>query len=245
MLDAFAERKVFPARMVLSSSRAVYGEGAWLDQDGGVMYPGQRSAEMLERGEWDFPRCRSLPFRAGVTRARPTSIYGSTKLAQEHIMSSWALAYGVSLNILRLQNVYGPGQSLINAYTGIVSLFARLAKAGKSIPLYEDGLMRRDFVFITDVAEAIIAATVTDRGGVLVDVGTGKPLSIAELARLIARIYDAPEPHVTGQYRNGDVRHAVCDIGSAKQLLGWVTQVAVEVGIKDLCKWIDEQSEAK
>jgi dTDP-L-rhamnose 4-epimerase len=243
MLDAFAERKIFPSRMVLSSSRAVYGEGAWQDQNGAMTYPGQRSASMLERGEWDFPDCESVPFSAQETEARPTSIYGATKLAQEHILSSWALAFDVSVNILRLQNVYGPGQSLTNPYTGIVSLFARLAKAGKSIPLYEDGLMRRDFVFITDVASAIVAAATSNCSNILTDIGAGRSLSIAELAHIIADIYGAPEPHVTGHYRNGDVRHAACDIEASRTALDWVPKVPAEEGIKRLCAWIDERPE--
>jgi len=243
MLDAFAERKIFPSRMVLSSSRAVYGEGAWQDQNGALTYPGQRSASMLERSEWDFPGCQSLPFSAQATQAKPTSIYGATKLTQEHILSSWALAFDVSINILRLQNVYGPGQSLTNPYTGIVSLFARLAKAGKSIPLFEDGLMRRDFVFITDVASAIFAAATSDRSNILADIGTGRSLSIAELAHIIADIYGAPEPHITGQYRNGDVRHAACDIQASRTALDWAPKVTAEEGIKRLCEWIDERPE--
>ncbi|WP_426700830.1 NAD-dependent epimerase/dehydratase family protein [Rhodanobacter sp. Col0626] len=243
MLDALAERKILPSRMVLSSSRAVYGEGAWQDQNGALTYPGQRSAPMLERGEWDFPGLQSNPFSAQATQARPTSIYGATKLAQENILSSWAQAFDVSLNILRLQNVYGPGQSLTNPYTGIVSLFARLAKAGRSIPLYEDGLMRRDFVFITDVASAIVAAATSNRRNILVDIGSGRSLSIAGLAHIIADIYGAPEPHVTGQYRNGDVRHAACNIEASQATLDWIPRITAEEGIRKLCNWIDERPE--
>lgn len=243
MLDAFARHQLIPQRIVLSSSRAVYGEGAWESETGGIAYPGQRSAAMLSSGTWDFPGLTSLPFSANKTETRPTSVYGSTKLAQEHILESWAQSFGVSLNILRLQNVYGPGQSLTNPYTGIVSLFARLAKAGKSIPLYEDGEMRRDFVFITDVAAAIVAATQEHHTGVLADIGTGESLSIRELAEIIASIYGAPAPHVTGQYRNGDVRHAACTIDIARSQMNWMPQVDVHTGIQKLCTWIDERPE--
>ncbi len=144
------------AAWCLTSSRAgQYGEGAWIDRrTGAISYPGQRSRAQLERGQWDFPGLQCLPFDAAATTPNPTSVYGATKLAQEHILKSWALSFDVEIGLLRLQNVYGPGQSLSNPYTGIVSLFARLAREGKSIPVYEDGEIVRDFVFIDDVAEA-------------------------------------------------------------------------------------------
>ena len=151
MLDALARSHFLPERIILASTRAIYGEGAWRNNDtGDIIYPGQRSRSQLERREWDFPGLSFLPFAALSTEPRPTSIYGATKLAQEHILRAWALSFGTKVVILRLQNVYGPGQSLINSYTGIVSLFARLARAHKSIPIYEDGQMLRDFVFIDD-----------------------------------------------------------------------------------------------
>jgi dTDP-L-rhamnose 4-epimerase len=242
MLDAFARHKVIPQKIVLSSSRAIYGEGAWSSNTGEWHYPGQRSSTMLANGIWDFPGLTNHPFRADQTPPNPTSIYGATKLAQEHILASWTKSFGVSLNILRLQNVYGPGQSLTNPYTGIVSLFARIAKAGKSIPLYEDGAMQRDFVFISDVAAAILAAAQQRVSNVLVDIGTGSSISISELANIIAKIYSAPAPHVTGQYRNGDVRHAACTIESAREHLSWNPQISVEEGIHQLCVWIDEHA---
>ncbi|MBD8873277.1 NAD-dependent epimerase/dehydratase family protein [Rhodanobacter sp. DHB23] len=241
MLDGFARHQALPRRIVLSSSRAVYGEGAWRDSAGAERYPGQRSDRMLAAAEWDFPGMISESFVAGRTQTHPTSIYGATKLAQEHVLSSWTRSFNVALNVLRLQNVYGPGQSLSNPYTGIVSLFARMAKAGKSIPLYEDGAMRRDFVFITDVADAIIRCSVDEMSGVLADVGTGASISIAELAHEIAVIYGAPAPHVTGQYRNGDVRHAACSDASARAGLGWSAKVPVREGVRQLCAWIDQQ----
>lgn len=243
MLDALARHSIAPQKIILSSSRAVYGEGAWHAATGEEHYPGQRSSAMLTSGTWDFPGLTSLPFAAHKTQTRPTSIYGATKLAQEHILTSWAQSFGVPVNIVRLQNVYGPGQSLTNPYTGIVSLFARMAKAGKSIPLYEDGAMRRDFVFISDVVAAILAATEPAVSGALADIGTGASTSIADLASIIANIYSAPEPHVTGQYRNGDVRHAACTIDAAREQLSWAPKVGIEAGIRQLCTWIDERAE--
>lgn len=239
MLDAFAAAGHVPERFTLTSSRAVYGEGVWRNADGALIQPGQRSKRMLDEAQWDFPGAVALPFCAGFTPPNPTSVYGATKLAQEHILNAWALSFGVDVAILRLQNVYGAGQSLDNPYTGIVSLFSRLAKAGKSIPLYEDGLMRRDFVYISDVARAVLAATREPSAvGHVFDIGYGQPSTISDLATTVARRYGAPAPHVCGKYRNGDVRHAGCDIENSRQL-GWVPEVTMEEGVAQLCNWID------
>jgi dTDP-L-rhamnose 4-epimerase len=244
MLDAFARHRAFPCRMVLASSRAVYGEGAWQDaRTGETVYPGQRSRAQLERREWDFPGLRSLSSMAGVTEPRPTSVYGATKLAQEHMIRSWALSFGVEAAILRLQNAYGPGQSLHNSYTGIVSLFARLSREGKSIPIYEDGLITRDFVFIEDVADAVCRAACDGAPSQIpYDIGSGQTTTVLRLGELVAATYGAPAPELTGEFRNGDVRHAACDIGRTRAELLWQPQWTLEQGIAALCRWIEETS---
>ena len=239
MFDALLRHEALPRRIVLSSSRAVYGEGAWRRTDGTVFHPGQRTAQILEQGRWDFPDAEPLPMAAGIPPA-PVSVYGATKLAQENLLTSWAQSVGVEPVILRLQNVYGPGQSLINPYTGIMSLFCRLARAGESIPLYEDGAVRRDFVLIDDVARALVAATTAPAPGVdPIDVGSGEHQTIATAATLIAAHYGAPEPHVTGQYRQGDVRHAWADVSRAREVLGWEPRYPLAEGVERLATWID------
>ncbi len=138
LLDALVRHAVdgrsLPERIVLTSSRAVYGEGAWTDADGHEVYPGQRSRAMLESGTWDFPGLTATPFNSHRVIPTPTSVYGSTKLAQENILTSWCLAMNVTPVLFRLQNVYGPGQSLINPYTGIVSFFAQRAQGRRGHP---------------------------------------------------------------------------------------------------------------
>ena len=246
MLDALLrhrERSGLPRRIVLSSSRAVYGEGAWRrTADGAVLYPGQRTAEILERAQWDFPGSEPVAMSAATTNPAPVSVYGATKLAQETILAAWAQSFGVEPVVLRLQNVYGPGQSLINPYTGIMSLFCRLAKAGESIPLYEDGQVRRDFVLIDDVAAALIeATTAVSPGTTPIDIGAGEDQTIATAAELIAAHYGAPAPHVTGQYRQGDVRHAWADVSHAREALGWTPRFPLGEGVERLATWIDAQ----
>ena len=105
------------------------------------------------------------------------------------------------------------------------------------------GAMLRDFVFIDDVARAIVSAATGSQNGVLADIGTGVSLSIADIARIIANIYGAPSPYVTGQYRNGDVRHAACEVDIAAKQLGWTPAVSAGEGIRRLCAWIDSIDE--
>jgi len=245
---ALVRREVLPRRIVLTSSRAVYGEGAWRRRDRGggpgteSFYPGQRSLEMLEKGQWDFPGAEPLPMCATSTASTPVSVYGATKLAQEHVLTSWALSFGVEPVVLRLQNVYGPGQSLINPYTGIMSLFCRMARQGASIPLYEDGQVRRDFVLIDDVARAVmLACTSPAPGPGPIDIGSGEFQTMAMAAAIIAGQFGAPAPRVTGQFRPGDVRHAWADITAAADRLGWVPQSSLEAGLTRLAQWIDAQ----
>lgn len=242
MLDALKRHDVLPKRIVLTSSRAVYGEGAWKTADGSVVYPPQRTRLSLEGGQWDLPGAEPLPMSGMTTFPAPVSVYGATKLAQEHILCAWSNSFGVDPVILRLQNVYGPGQSLANPYTGIMSLFCRMAKAGRSIPLYEDGQVRRDFILIDDVARAVhAAATVSTAPVGPVDIGSGEHQTIALAAELIAEYYGAPAPHVTGQFREGDVRHAWADVTRAADVLGWSPQVSLREGITALATWIDAQ----
>ena len=247
MLDAFTRAGHVPAHFLLTSSRAVYGDGEW--EAGGVKYrPAVRTHQQLERAQWDPPSPsgepgRPLPSVAGLTPPEPTSVYGATKLVQEHICRSWVAAMGSALTVLRLQNVYGVGQSLGNPYTGVLSLFTKLALSGGVLPVYEDGNIVRDFVYIDDVvaaaSSAIAGAASVPRGEYrLVDVGSGTPSTIGEVARLIAQLAGAPQPKVTGQFNDGDVRAASCDIGAARSVLGYEPRWTLAEGLEALMAWV-------
>jgi dTDP-L-rhamnose 4-epimerase len=243
LTDALGRAGHLPRHVILASSRAVYGEGSW-SRGGEVFQPGMRSHEQLEAGEWDFPDATALPNLALTTPPAPTSVYGATKLAQENLLTAWGGARGVPVSILRLQNVYGPGQSLINSYTGIVSLFSQWAREGKQIPLYEDGNIIRDFVFIDDVASAIGATALAgpDAARPILDVGTGVATTIRDMAVAIANYYGAPEPVVDGRFRDGDVRAASADISATKQWLDWEPTTDLDAGVAALQDWILLQS---
>ena len=243
MLDAFARWGCPPEHVVLASSRAVYGEGEW-SVDGTRYRPGPRLHEDLERGRFD-PRgpdgspAVPLAHAAASTVPDPSSVYGATKLAQEHVLRAWSGAMGTRLSILRLQNVYGAGQSLSNAYTGVLTLFARLAALGKASEIYEDGEIIRDFVHVDDVVSAFMSAI--DRPpehSRILDIGSGNPTTIAEVAEILARLAGAPEPAISGRYRDGDVRAAWCDSGPATVELGFTASVPLEQGLRSLLDWV-------
>jgi len=246
LTDALGRAGITPSHVLLSSSRAVYGEGNWQRLDGAVFQPGQRSHEQLTAAQWDFPGARPLPSRADSTVPAPTSVYGATKLAQENILKAWGGSRGIPVTILRLQNVYGPGQSLINSYTGIVSLFSQWAREGRTIPLYEDGKIGRDFVYIEDVADAFAAAVQSgpDKDRPTFDVGTGIPSTIEDMAVAIAKFYGAPAPVVNGKFRDGDVRSASCDIAPTLAGLDWTPRWNLEDGVAALQEWIAGQLSA-
>ncbi|MDT5114973.1 MAG: dTDP-L-rhamnose 4-epimerase [Mycobacterium sp.] len=249
LLDALSRSEVVPAQFVLASSRAVYGEGAW--QSGTeVFYPQPRSHAQLMAGIWDPEGATGEPAvplasSAGRTEPRPTNIYAATKLAQEHMLAAWTAAHDTNLSVLRLQNVFGPGQSLINSYTGIVALFARLAREQHPLEVYEDGRIVRDFVFIDDVVDALFAAVQRPATGPrCLDIGSGIPTTIHELARKIAAICDAPEPTIVPKFRDGDVRAASCTIEPASNELDWRPRWALEDALHALLEWIGKQPES-
>ena len=248
LLDALSRLALVPDQLVLASSRAVYGEGAW--QCGTqTFYPRPRSHAQLLAGIWDpeGPKGEAavpLPSCAGRTEPRPTNIYAATKLAQEHMLAAWTAAHDASLSVLRLQNVYGPGQSLTNPYTGIVALFARLAREQRPLEVYEDGRIVRDFVFIDDVVDAVFATVQTPATEPrCLDIGSGSATTIHELACKFAAICDAPEPTVVPKFRDGDVRAASCTIEPALNQLHWLPKWALDDGLHALLEWIGEQPE--
>jgi dTDP-L-rhamnose 4-epimerase len=239
MLDALARAEHVPEQIILASSRAVYGEGAW-SIDGELCYPGGRTHEDLAAGRWD-PRTADgaagvpVPAEASWTRAEPTNVYAATKLAQEHILRAWTAAMGCSLTVLRFQNVYGVGQSLDNPYTGVLSIFTRQALSGEAINVYEDGAIVRDFVYVDDVADSVIASIAEPPAGSrTLDVGSGRAATILEVAGMIAEEADAPEPRVSGAFRDGDVRAASCAVDEARAAIGYDPKWSLREGIAAL-----------
>jgi dTDP-L-rhamnose 4-epimerase len=252
LLDALAnETRHHVRHLVLASSRAVYGEGAFACRACSPerrVYPDARSPQQLAAHRWD-PVCIScgaaltpLAARENDT-VRPASIYAATKLAQENLVRIASSALGIGYAILRLQNVYGEGQSLNNPYTGVLSIFSTRIRSGLHLPLFEDGLETRDFVHVEDVTRAFLAALRSAAPlNQVVNVGSGTPISIADMATQLSVAFGASRNVVTtGEYRVGDIRHNRADIGLLCALLGCEPRVSLPVGLKRCAQWVIDQ----
>jgi dTDP-L-rhamnose 4-epimerase len=230
----------------------VYGEGAYLcwtcSPDGARRFPKARSPEQLAAHEWTSP-CPVCggPIEPTATREddllSPASIYAATKLAQEDLVSIACGALGLSHAILRFQNVYGEGQSLRNPYTGILSIFSTRIRLGLPLPIFEDGEETRDFVHVKDVAAAVLGCVdLSPTKGVRVNVGRGEAVSIMTVTRLLCQIMGSEiSPHVTGEYRVGDIRHNFADISRLESAIGVRPAVSLEEGMKSFCSWVATQ----
>ena len=231
-------------RLVLASSRAVYGEGKYRCGSCGIVYPGARSLQALAAGVFEpaCPCCRQ-PCLAVPTDEQspvaPSSFYGLTKLVQEEMVRLFAGPANVSAFILRFQNVYGPTQSLRNPYTGILSIFTNLARANEPINIFEDGQESRDFVYVEDVARATCACVESPSEGIhTLNIGSGQAVRVIEVAEAVVRhLRSRSAVTVTGQFRVGDVRHNVADLNASAAALGYRPTVAFANGIGRFLDW--------
>jgi len=248
LMDVLANDRHEVTKLVLASSRAVYGEGAYQCPRCGLVYPPMRSPGSLQAGQWEpICPCCCGPVQSVATpeiaKTSPASVYAATKLAQEDLVRIAAGALGIPFLIFRLQNVYGEGQSLHNPYTGILSIFSNRIRQRKLIALFEDGQESRDFVHVSDVAEVVALGLMGDGGdGLIMNVGSGVPVSVETIARSLKREFaDASAPVVSGQYRLGDIRHNYADISAVGQALGFSPQVPLEEGIERFVRWVKTQ----
>ena len=252
LFDVLANTRHSVRNFILASSRSVYGEGAYLcrscSPEGERRFPEPRSPEQLEAHQWNpsCPVCGSDLEPAATSeddRLAPASIYAATKLAQEDLTRVACRALGISHSILRLQNVFGEGQSLTNPYTGILSIFSARVRLGLPLPIFEDGEETRDFVHVDDVANVILRCIEKPPvSGVTLNVGRGEPVSILEVARLLCRLMDSSvEPRITGEYRVGDIRHGFADIHRLVQATGNGPRIRLEIGMKRFCDWVAGQ----
>jgi len=249
VLDALVPHAARIRRVLLASTRAVYGEGRYACERCGPVYPELRSREQLERREWD-PVCPGCGGRIEAvatdesTPLRPVSIYGDTKSAQEQLLRTFGRSFHVDVTVLRYQNVFGAGQSLSNPYTGILTAFFRRIAQHQAPLVFEDGAESRDFVHVDDVVEATARAltAVGTRGGTF-NVGSGVRTSIDDLARvMVAEMRRAVTPVVTGQFRIGDIRHCFADIGRLTAALSWSPRVSLAAGVREFCDWAASQA---
>lgn len=249
LLDILANSKTQVKRVVVAESRAIYGEGRYYsDELGRYVYPTIRDADAMEHGDFEvkYDGC-SEPLRlVGTTEdsmVHPTSVYGITKQVQGQLVHLVCQSIGIESVSFRYQNVYGPGQSLSNPYTGILSIFSTRIKNGKDINIFEDGKETRDFVYIDDVVDATIRGIeVPGANGHVFNVGTGVPTDVLTVARTLMEKYGKEvELHVSGNFRIGDIRHNYADISKARDILGFEPKWNFSEGIANFCRWVDSQ----
>ncbi|MCE4025704.1 NAD-dependent epimerase/dehydratase family protein [Microbacterium sp. Au-Mic1] len=244
LLDILANEENSVRRVVIASSRSIYGEGAYETPDGRRVYPGHRADSDMAAGDFDVHvpgegALRLIPTDESAL-VHPSSVYGITKQMQESLIMTVAPTIGVEPVSVRYQNVYGPGQSLKNPYTGILSIFSTLIRQGKDINIFEDGEESRDFVYIDDVIEAtFLAATVPAAAGGIFNVGSGVATSVNEVVAALFDAYGTEVPtHISGNYRLGDIRHNVADTTALREVLGFTPRVAFAVGVKQFAEWV-------
>lgn len=250
MLDLLQNTDCAPGlrNIVVASSRAVYGEGAYQCRSHDQVYPQQRSRDLLTKGVFDplCPVCGATVDLAATDESspfQPMSMYGLTKQVQEQAVLLFARTRGITGFGLRYQNVYGPGQSLKNPYTGILAVFSNLARQNQGIEIYEDGLESRDFVYIDDVVEATILSInhITPFTGAL-NVGSGVPTTVMKVAEEIKSFFNSDSSiAVTGAFRMGDIRHNIADVTRLKEVLGFVPAVTFKQGLFNFLEWAAAQ----
>jgi dTDP-L-rhamnose 4-epimerase len=172
----------------------------------------------------------------------PSSFYGLTKQMQEQMVLMFARTLDIDAFALRYQNVYGPGQSLTNPYTGILAIFSNLVRQGKGLNIFEDGNESRDFVYIDDVVRATAACVATHvRGVAALNVGSGARTSVIEVARTIVEYFKADVPvQVTGAFRLGDIRHNFADNSKITALVGFRPNWAFAEGLRQFLDWVNQ-----
>lgn len=248
MLDLLTNIKHQVKRVIVAESRAIYGEGKYYCNKCGVVYPVERKDEDMARGDFEChcPKCGgniSLMATTEDSAIHPTSVYGISKQIQGQIVHLVCKAIGIESVSFRYQNVYGPGQSLTNPYTGILSIFSTRIKNHNPINIFEDGNESRDFVYIDDVVDATIKGLeVPAATGHVFNIGTGIATNVLTVAKTLSEKYGIDVPiSVSGNYRLGDIRHNYADISIARKILGFEPEWSFDRGIAQFVKWVNKQ----
>jgi dTDP-L-rhamnose 4-epimerase len=239
-------------RVILGSSRAVYGEGAYVDALGCPTRAMMRNAADMARGDFKVRDMHRHILRAVPTNSdclpEPVSIYAASKLMQEQLLTHAFWNSDIEVGILRLQNVYGPSQSLSNPYTGVLSIFAHQIRERVELNIYEDGRITRDFVYVEDVSDAFVQMVLAPRMPQdILDIGSGRGgAEILDIARRMLGLFGPQHAgfKITGAFRPGDIRHAVADIRAAESLLGWEPRTPLSHGLARLMRWSAQQQAA-
>ena len=250
LLECLANNKNLQVKkVIIASSRSIYGEGKYMSQEMGIVYPEEREATDMNNKDFEvkYPGC-TKPLQVMATdensKIHPSSVYGITKQNQEQMVMCVCKAIGINAVAFRYQNVYGPGQSLTNPYTGILSIFSSLIKNNKRINIFEDGKESRDFVYISDVVDATVLGIENSKAnGEIFNVGSGNATTVLEVATTLIKKFEVDVPlSISGNYRLGDIRHNYADITKITEKLGFFPKVAFEQGITFFAEWVNVQT---
>lgn len=245
-LDYIANNRTNVKKVIIASSRSIYGEGKYVDSKGAFHYPTVRLKQSMQNKQFE-PEFNGEILKVTATDEdsiiHPISIYGITKQVQEQLVLNVCKSIGIAGVALRFQNVYGPGQSLTNPYTGILSVFSNLILNKKEINIFEDGLESRDFVYIDDVVESIYLSLINDNANdKSYNVGTGIATTVNEVATILQKCYNIDIPTtISGNYRLGDIRHNFADISLIHKDLNWSPKVDINTGLQNFSKWVLSQ----
>lgn len=249
LLEAIVRHRSRLRKVLVASSMSVYGEGAYRTPEGELRAPRLRGRDRLERAEWEMrdPTTGTLLAAMPTPESKPlqpTSVYAVTKRDHEELFLSVGYAYRIPTVALRYFNIYGERQALSNPYTGVAAIFSARVLNGQPPVIFEDGEQSRDFVHVSDVVQANLLALDTDRADYqAINVGTGRPTTVRQVAHAILDALDAQglAPTVLGKFREGDIRHCYADITLARTLLGYEPRVAFADGMRRLVEWVRGQ----
>jgi dTDP-L-rhamnose 4-epimerase len=233
-------------RVILASSRSIYGEGAY-KLNNQIVVAAPRDATRLKAGQFEpvGPNGETIQLVATPEDISPSpaSVYAATKLANESLGKIFAEAYGTTVVALRFQNVYGERQSLRNPYTGILSIFSNRMRQNLPINIFEDGAESRDFVHVSDIVAAIGMALNKPLSGFhAINVGSGVATSVMNVAETLRELLASQSAlSVSGDFRAGDIRHGYADLTLAREVLGFEPSVTVSEGLTRFCKWVMTQ----
>jgi dTDP-L-rhamnose 4-epimerase len=248
MLDVLTNSEHKVKKVIVASSRAIYGEGKYHCEKDGEVFPEKRRQRDLDNGLFDIKCdiCGSplalLPTDEDA-KIQPESIYAITKSNQEQMVLISCDSLNIPAVALRYQNVYGPGQSLTNPYTGILSIFSTRILNNNNINVFEDGQESRDFVYIDDVIEAtVLAIQKKINKSIALNVGSGISTTVEYLANSLKKLYNSEvEVNVSGDYRIGDIRHNKADIEKVKNVLGFTPKTPFDTGLRNFVDWVKQQ----
>lgn len=247
LLEALIRNPV--EKLVVASSMSIYGEGLYRDTEGNIQAAAERSLEQLKQGQWevlDKNGSQLEPFPTPETKTPClSSVYALSKYDQERLCLMIGKAYNIPTVALRFFNVYGTRQALSNPYTGVLAIFASRLLNDNAPLIFEDGMQKRDFVSVSDIARASRLAMETPAAvNEVFNIGSGQSYTIAEIAEKLARILrkDHMAAEITGKYRVGDIRHCFSDISKAKAILGYEPEVTLKDGLFELADWLQGQT---